>query len=136
MTSEERMMALCKATPEMKRAIDAVLAGKDIFAAKKDKHVNLRLLTITECCSRLGMNYQKFRRRMQEGLFDTVHSGGKTLIREESLIEFALGRRKPTDEALAKKAEINEARRSTYHARKALAANHNAAKVKAALGWN
>ena len=33
-------------------------------------------------------------------------------------------------------AEINEARRIAYHARKTLATNHNEAKVKAALGWN
>jgi len=136
MTSEERLMALLKATPEMKRMIDAILCGKDPCGQKESKTVNTKLLTITECCSRLGMNYQKFRRLMLDGFFTPVATTGRTMIREEEVIEFSMGLRKPSAEALARHEERNAARRMEYKARKeAILGDKDAAKVAAALGW-
>ena len=117
MDFQTRMEKLLKASPEMLEKIDEILEGKDFPQAER-KH--MRLLTIAEACAFLGWSYPKLRRAIADGLLDVVTATGRRLVREESLYELASGRRQPSAEVLARRAERNAARREEYRRHKVL----------------
>ena len=117
MDFQTRMEMLLKATPETLARIDEILEGKDILQSKVE---HTRLLSIAEACGFLGWSYPKLRRAIADGLLDVVTATGRRLVREESLYELASGRRQPSAEVLARRAERNAARREEYRRRKVL----------------
>ena len=116
MELQARMEKLLKASPEALEMIDAILNGKDILHAKE----HTRLMTIAESRAFLGWSYPKMRRAIADGLIDVVTATGQRLVKEESLYELASGRRQPSAEVLARRAERNAARREEYRRRKVL----------------
>ena len=117
MDFQSRMEMLLKATPETLARIDEILEGKDLPQAKAE---HTRLLSIAEARGFLGWSYPKLRRAIADGLLDVVTATGRRLVREESLYELASGRRQPSAEVLARRAERNAARREEYRRHKAL----------------
>ena len=116
MDFQSRMEKLLKATPETLARIDEILEGKDPQA--KAEHT--RLVSIAEARGFLGWSYPKVRRAIADGLLDVVTATGRRLVREESLYELASGRRQPSAEVLARRAERNAARREEYRRHKVL----------------
>lgn len=120
MEFQERMAALLSASPETLERIDEILEGRDT-PPKQANHT--RLMTIAEGRRFLGWSYAKIRRAIDDGLLDVVCVTGSRLIREESLYELADGRRQPSAEALARRAERNAARREEYRLRRTRSAD-------------
>lgn len=117
MDFQERMEKLFKASPATLARIDEILEGKDLLQSKVE---HTRLLSIAEACAFLGWSYSKLRRAIDDGLLDVVSATGQRLVREESLYELASGRRQPSAEVLARRAERNAARREEYRRHKVL----------------
>ena len=117
MDFQTRMEKLLKASPEMLEKIDGILEGK---CCQQTEVRHMRLLTMSEAAAFLGWSYAKLRRAIADGLLDVVTATGRRLVREESLYELASGRRQPSAEVLARRAERNAARREEYRRRKAL----------------
>lgn len=117
MDFQSRMEMLLKASPETLARIDDILERKDLPQAKSE---HTRLVSIAEARGFLGWSYPKLRRAIADGLLDVVTATGRRLIKEESLYELASGRRQPSAEVLARRAERNAARREEYRRRKAL----------------
>ena len=113
MTMNERLVALAQASEEVLQRIDAVLEGCT-ESGPSVQEVNNRLLTVTEACRYLNMGYPKFYRVMQDGLVDVVDATGRRLVREQSLVEFAQGRRHPSQEVLERRKVRNAKRREEY----------------------
>ena len=111
METNERFARIATASPEVLKQIDEILEGKS--PADSNQKKDCRLVTIAEACRMLGMKYPTFHRAMQEGCFDVVDATGKNLIKESSVIEFSLGKRRPTVEGLARRAERNRRRRES-----------------------
>ena len=116
MDFQTRMELLLKASPETLARIDDILERKDLPQAKAE---HTKLLSIAEARGFLGWSYPKVRRAIADGLLDVVTATGRRLIKEESLYELASGRRQPSTEVLARRAERNAARREEYRRRKA-----------------
>ena len=117
MDFQTRMEKLLKASPEMLEKIDGILEGK---SCPQTEGEHMRLMTIAEARAFLGWSYPKVRRAIADGLLDVVTATGRRLIREESLYELASGRRQPSAEVLARRAERNAARREEYRRHKVL----------------
>ena len=111
MEANERFRLVATATPEVLALIDEVLEGKALPKRTEVEAPNCRLISVADACRMLNMTYPTFHRAMQEGCFDVVHATGKTWIKELSVIEFADGKRKPSAEGLAARAERNRRRR-------------------------
>jgi len=109
METNERFARIAAASPDVLKKIDDILEGKVPFSL--DLSQECRLVTIAEACRLLGMKYATFHRAMQDGCFDVVPATGKNLIKESSVREFAQGKRGPSAEGLARRAERNRLRR-------------------------
>ena len=119
MDANERFARIATASSDVLKRIDAILLGKEPAGDLPQSH-NLRLLTVTEACKMLNMKYPTFYRSMKAGCFDIVKATGKTLIREESVIEFSMGRRGPSEEAILKREERARGLREEYRMRKGI----------------
>ena len=117
MDTNERFARIATASSDVLKRIDAILLGKEPPGDRPQSH-NLRLLTVTEACKMLNMKYPTFYRAMKAGCFDIVKATGKTLIREESVIEFSMGHRGPSEEAILKREERARGLREEYHRNK------------------
>lgn len=117
METNERFARIATASSDVLKRIDAILLGKEPAGDLPQSH-NLRLLTVTEACKMLNMKYPTFYRSMKAGCFDIVTATGKTLIREESVIEFSMGRRGPSEEAILKREERARGLREEYKMKK------------------
>lgn len=111
MTDLELMIELQKTTPEKRATIERILCGA---IQNSDEVENNRLLTITEACLYLNTNYPKFRRIMNDGLVDVVDATGRRMVREQSVIDFSKGLRKPSAAVLERREARNAARREAY----------------------
>lgn len=98
MEANERFLRIATASQETLDRIDEILEGR-LPAAVSEKP-NYRLLSVGEACRELNMKYPTFRRAVKAGCFDVVTATGKTLIREESVREFAAGRRNPSQKSV------------------------------------
>ena len=117
MDANERFARIATASGDILKRIDAILLGKEPAGDLPQSH-NLRLLTVTEACKMLNMKYPTFHRAMKAGCFDIVTATGKTLVREESVIEFSMGRRGPSQEAILKREERARGLREEYKMKK------------------
>lgn len=109
MDVNKRFAMIAQASPEVLERIDAILeGGLECIAAKEE---DCRLITISEACRMLGLEYPSFHRRMKEGCFDVVDASGRAMIRRQSVIEYSKGLRKPTPEALEAREQRNALRR-------------------------
>ena len=110
METNERFKMIAEATPEVLMRIDAILERR-FPAHDNPEPADCKLLSVTEAARRLGLTYATFHRMQQAGCFDTVTATGKTWVKESSVREFALGKRQPSTEYLAARAERNRLRR-------------------------
>ena len=110
MEVNERFKMIAEASPEILKRIDEILEGK-APALDNPEPEDYKLLSVTEATRRLGLTYATFHRMQQAGCFDTVTATGKTWVKESSVREFALGKRQPSKEYLAARAERNRLRR-------------------------
>jgi len=91
-----RFDRIARATPDVLRKIDAILDGKCPLEGSESKPSDCKLITITQACRMLGINYYRFRRAMKRGCFDIVSATGRNLVTETSVRAFAHGQRNPT----------------------------------------
>lgn len=118
METNERFARIATASQEVLERIDAILEGRDL-RPEPEKKPNFRLLSVAEACEMLNMKYPTFHRAMKAGCFDLVTATGKTLIRQESVEEFAAGLRKPSQKALEARQERAARMREEYRSRTA-----------------
>lgn len=126
MDSRDLMLAVLNTDPRRQQLIETVLSTTDggldaleqalacCMPTDSAQEQNIRLLTITEACRMLNVNYPKMYRIMNDGLLDVVAATGKRMIREESLIEYSKGLRNPSPEVLARREARNALRRRQY----------------------
>ena len=113
MEYNQRLMALAQASDDVLARVDAVLEGRDRSVLTGPE--NNRLMTVMDAARYLSISYPKIYRIMREGLLDVVDATGRRMVREQSVIEFSKGLRKPSSEVLARRAARNAARREEYH---------------------
>jgi len=111
MTANERLIALATASPATLEKVDVILAGGTPASLQNE---DLALVSVTQAARMLDLKYHTFRNRVKDGLFDTVTASGKTMIRRQSVIEYAQGLRKPSEEVLRRREEKNALRRERY----------------------
>ena len=112
MEYNQRLMALAQASDDVLARVDAVLEGRD--RPVPDKAENNRLMTVMDAARYLSIGYPKIYRIMRDGLLDVVDATGRRMVREQSVIEFSKGLRKPSGEVLAWREARNAARREEY----------------------
>lgn len=105
-------MALAQASDDVLARVDAVLEGRDRSVLTGPE--NNRLMTVMDAARYLSISYPKIYRIMRDGLLDIVDATGRRMVREQSVIEFSKGLRKPSSEVLARRAARNAARREEY----------------------
>lgn len=76
--------------------------------------VNCRLLTVGEACKMLNLPYHTFHRVMVAECFDVVMATGKTLVTEQSVVEFSQGLRQPSEASVVARRERAERMRAEY----------------------
>ena len=110
MEDKERFVRIATASSEVLKRIDEILEGK---APPRDtpETPDYKLISVMEVARRLGLTYATFHRMQQAGCFDIVTATGQTWIKESSVLEFALGKRNPSEEYLDAQAERNRRRR-------------------------
>ena len=112
MTVNERLIKLAQAPEGVLMRVDAVLEGRDRSVLTGPE--NNRLMTVMDAARYLSISYPKIYRIMRDGLLDIVDATGRRMVREQSVIEFSKGLRKPSSEVLARRAARNTARREEY----------------------
>ena len=112
MEYNQRLMALAQASDDVLARVDAVLEGRDRSVLTGPE--NNRLMTVMDAARYLSISYPKIYRIMRDGLLDIVDATGRRMVREQSVIEFSKGLRKPSSEVLARRAARNTARREEY----------------------
>ena len=112
MEYNQRLMALAQASDDVLARVDAVLEGRDRSVLTGPE--NNRLMTVMDAARYLSISYPKIYRIMRDGLLDIVDATGHRMVREQSVIEFSKGLRRPSPEVLARRAARNAARREEY----------------------
>ena len=71
--------------------VDQVLRG--LFDPKDSSHRNFRLINGNDAAKMLNLSLSTIIRLKKSGIFEVVNTPRGSFIREESVIEFALGKR-------------------------------------------
>lgn len=105
MTTEERFRTILDANDTMRKRIDKVLTAsaprlhmvdqvlRGLFDQKDSTHRNFRLVNGNDAAKMLNLSISTIIRLKKSGVLDVVNTPKGSLIREESVIEFALGKR-------------------------------------------
>lgn len=105
MTTEERFRTILDANDTMRKRIDKVLTAsaprlhmvdqvlRGLFDPKDSTHRNFRLINGNDAAKMLNLSLSTIIRLKKSGIFEVVNTPRGSFIREESVIEFALGKR-------------------------------------------
>ena len=89
MTSNERILKICAASPALLAKIDAVLAGDETLVPKVDP--DIRTCTITEAARRFNISRPTLYRMIRSGRVRTMKLNGISRVLVQSLVDCANG---------------------------------------------